>query len=89
PTAVTLEILELDAARPETWQLVGLVRLCMQGCKLSIDDFGLGASNIERLLQLPFSEFKIPTEFVRGMADYARKSAVVAGAMLMAQRTCA
>ncbi|KGS12986.1 histidine kinase, partial [Pseudomonas coronafaciens] len=43
-------------------------------------------SNIERLLQLPFSELKIPTEFVRGMADDARKSAVVAGAMLMAQR---
>ncbi|WP_439331821.1 EAL domain-containing response regulator [Pseudomonas syringae] len=85
-TALTLEILEQDAARPETWQLEGLLRLCMQGCKLSIDDFGMGASNIDRLLQLPFSELKIPTEFVRGMADDARKSAVVAGALLMAQR---
>lgn len=85
-TALTLEILEQDAARPETWQLEGLLRLCMQGCKLSIDDFGMGASNIDRLLQLPFSELKIPTEFVRGMADPARKSAVVAGALLMAQR---
>ncbi|PBQ00960.1 EAL domain-containing response regulator [Pseudomonas congelans] len=85
-TALTLEILEQDAARPETWQLEGLLRLCMQGCKLSIDDFGMGASNIDRLLQLPFSELKIPTEFVRGMADDARKSAVVAGALLMAHR---
>ncbi len=85
-TALTLEILEQDAARPETWQMEGLLRLCMQGCKLSIDDFGMGASNIDRLLQLPFSELKMPTEFVRGMADDARKSAVVAGAMLMAQR---
>ncbi|KFE42981.1 histidine kinase [Pseudomonas congelans] len=85
-TALTLEILEQDAARPETWQLEGLLRLCMQGCKLSIDDFGMGASNIDRLLQLPFSELKVPTEFVRGMADDARKSAVVAGALLMAQR---
>lgn len=85
-TALTLEILEQDAARPETWQLEGLLRLCMQGCNLSIDDFGMGASNIDRLLQLPFSELKIPTEFVRGMADDARKSAVVAGALLMAQR---
>ena len=84
--ALTLEILEQDAARPEAWQLEGLLRLCMKGCKLSIDDFGMGASNIERLLQLPFSELKIPTEFVRGMAEDARKSAVVAGAMLMAQR---
>ncbi|WP_431191786.1 EAL domain-containing response regulator [Pseudomonas syringae] len=85
-TALTLEIIEQDAARPETWQLEGLLRLCMQGCKLSIDDFGMGASNMDRLLQLPFSELKIPTEFVRGMADDARKSAVVAGALLMAQR---
>ncbi|MCI3944273.1 putative signaling protein [Pseudomonas syringae] len=85
-SALTLEILEQDAARPENWQLEGLLRLCMQGCKLSIDDFGMGASNIERLLQLPFTELKIPTEFVRGMADDARKSAVVAGAMLMAKR---
>ncbi len=85
-SALTLEILEQDAARPENWQLESLLRLCMQGCRLSIDDFGMGASNIERLLQLPFSELKIPTEFVRGMADDARKSAVVAGAMLMAQR---
>ena len=85
-SALTLEILEQDAARPETWQLEALLRLCMLGCKLSIDDFGMGASNIERLLQLPFSELKIPTEFVRGMADDARKSVVVAGAMLMAQR---
>ncbi|KPW71376.1 EAL domain-containing protein [Pseudomonas cannabina] len=84
--ALTLEVLEQDAARPETWQLEGLLRLCMQGCKLSIDDFGMGASNVDRLLQLPFSELKIPTEFVRGMAEDARKSAVVAGAMLMAQR---
>ncbi|SDW05717.1 EAL domain, c-di-GMP-specific phosphodiesterase class I (or its enzymatically inactive variant) [Pseudomonas syringae] len=84
--ALTLEVLEQDAARPETWQLEGLLRLCMQGCKLSIDDFGMGASNLDRLLQLPFSELKIPTEFVRGMAEDARKSAVVAGAMLMAQR---
>nr|WP_164989680.1 EAL domain-containing response regulator [Pseudomonas syringae] len=85
-TALTLEILEQDAARPETWQLEGLLRLCMQGCKLSIDDFGMGASNIDRLLQLPFSELKIPTEFVRGMADDGRKSTVVAGALFMAQR---
>ncbi|WP_122293490.1 MULTISPECIES: EAL domain-containing response regulator [Pseudomonas syringae group] len=85
-SALTLEILEQDAARPETWQLEALLRLCMLGCKLSIDDFGMDASNIERLLQLPFSELKIPTEFVRGMADDVRKSAVVAGAMLMAQR---
>ena len=83
---LTLEMLEQDAEEPKAWQMEGLLRLCMHGCRLSIDDFGMGASSIERLLQWPFSELKIPTEFVRGMAEDARKSAVVAGTMLMAKR---
>ncbi|WP_122558946.1 EAL domain-containing protein, partial [Pseudomonas viridiflava] len=66
-SVLTLEILEQDAQQPQNWQLEELLRLCMQGCELSIDDFGMGASNIDRLLQLPFSELKIPTDFVRGI----------------------
>jgi EAL domain-containing protein (putative c-di-GMP-specific phosphodiesterase class I)/ActR/RegA family two-component response regulator len=83
---LTLEIIEQVAAEPETWQLEGLLRLRMHGCRLSIDDFGTGASNIQRLLQLPFTELKVPAEFVRGMAEDPRKSAVVAGAMLIARQ---
>ena len=83
---LTLEIIEQVADEPTPWQLEGLLRLRLRGCKLSIDDFGTGASNIQRLLQLPFSELKIPTEFVRGMADDERKSAVVTGAMFIARR---
>jgi EAL domain-containing protein (putative c-di-GMP-specific phosphodiesterase class I)/ActR/RegA family two-component response regulator len=86
PRILTLEIIEQAAPEPATWQLESLLRLRMHGCKLSIDDFGTGASNIQRLLQLPFSELKIPAEFVRGMAQDSRKSAVVAGAMLIARR---
>ena len=85
-SVLTLEILEQDAVQHQGWQIEDLLRLCMQGCTLSIDDFGMGASNIERLLQLPFSELKIPTDFVRGMSEDPRKAAVVAGAMVMAQR---
>jgi EAL domain-containing protein (putative c-di-GMP-specific phosphodiesterase class I)/ActR/RegA family two-component response regulator len=83
---LTLEIVEWGGDEPVAWQLEGLLRLRMQGCKLSIDDFGTGASNIQRLLQLPFSELKIPAEFVRGMADDERKCAAVSGAMLIARR---
>lgn len=84
--ALTLEVLEQDAGQPQTLQVEALLRLRMHGCRLSIDDFGTGASNIQRLLQLPFCELKIPTEFVRGMGDDPRKSAVVAGAMFIARR---
>ncbi|RMW06031.1 hypothetical protein ALO99_200002 [Pseudomonas coronafaciens pv. porri] len=48
----------------------------MLGCKLSIDDFGMGASNIERLLQLPFSELK-NTHRVR--ARHGRRCAQICG----------
>ncbi|MFJ4141555.1 EAL domain-containing protein [Pseudomonas sp. NPDC089734] len=85
-SVLTLEILEHEALQPRAGQLEGLLRLRMQGCKLSIDDFGMGASNIHRLLQLPFSELKIPAEFVQGVADDPRQAAVVAGALFMARR---
>lgn len=82
---LTVEIVESSALQISNVQMENLLRLRMQGCKLSIDDFGTGASNIERLLQLPFSELKIPAEFIRGMADDGRKAAVVAGACTMAR----
>lgn len=83
---LTLEIVEQSARQMAVVQFENLLRLRMAGCRLSIDDFGTGASNIQRLLEMPFNELKIPAEFVRGMADDRRKSAVVAGAMYMAQK---
>ncbi|WP_095144238.1 EAL domain-containing protein [Pseudomonas sp. Irchel s3b6] len=83
---LTLEIVENPSLQTTAAHLEGLLRLRMQGCHLSIDDFGTGASNIQRLLQLPFSELKIPAEFVRGIGDNGRKASVVAGALFMAQK---
>jgi EAL domain-containing protein (putative c-di-GMP-specific phosphodiesterase class I) len=85
-SVLTLEIVENPSLQTTTAALEGLLRLRMQGCHLSIDDFGTGASNIQRLLQLPFSELKIPAEFVRGIGEDERKASVVAGALIMAQR---
>jgi EAL domain-containing protein (putative c-di-GMP-specific phosphodiesterase class I) len=86
PQMLTLEIVEQSARQMAVVQFENLLRLRMTGCRLSIDDFGTGASNIQRLLEMPFNELKIPAEFVRGMAEDRRKSAVVAGAMYMAQK---
>lgn len=83
---LTLEIVESPDLQATSRHLEGLLRLRMQGCHLSIDDFGTGASNIQRLLQLPFSELKIPAEFVRGIGSDGRKAAVVAGALVMARK---
>jgi EAL domain-containing protein (putative c-di-GMP-specific phosphodiesterase class I)/ActR/RegA family two-component response regulator len=86
PQMLTLEIVEQSSRQMAVVQFENLLRLRMAGCRLSIDDFGTGASNIQRLLEMPFNELKIPAEFVRGMADDRRKSAVVEGAMFMARK---
>ena len=85
-SALTLEVIETHGCQLDSNQLEGLLHLRIQGCQLSIDDFGMGVSNLQRLLELPFSELKLPSEFVRGMADDGRKAAVVAGALIMARR---
>jgi EAL domain-containing protein (putative c-di-GMP-specific phosphodiesterase class I)/ActR/RegA family two-component response regulator len=86
PQMLTLEVVEQSARQMAVMQFENLLRLRMAGCRLSVDDFGTGASNIQRLLELPFSELKIPAEFVRGLADDRRKTAVVGGALFMAQK---
>jgi EAL domain-containing protein (putative c-di-GMP-specific phosphodiesterase class I)/ActR/RegA family two-component response regulator len=86
PQMLTLEVIEQSARQLAVVHFENLLRLRLAGCRLSIDDFGTGASNIQRLLELPFSELKIPAEFVRGLADDRRKSAIVGGALFMAQK---
>lgn len=85
-SALTLEIVETAGGTLDSQQLEGLLHLRILGCQLSIDDFGMGVSNVQRLLELPFSELKLPSEFIRGMAHDGRKAAVVAGALMMARR---
>jgi EAL domain-containing protein (putative c-di-GMP-specific phosphodiesterase class I)/ActR/RegA family two-component response regulator len=85
-SVLTLELLERRQAPATSVELEALLRLRMLGCRLAIDDFGVGDANIQRLLDLPFSELKISSQFVRGMAEDGRKAAVVAGALIMARR---
>ncbi|MDD0976977.1 EAL domain-containing protein [Pseudomonas fontis] len=85
-SVLTLEIIETQDCQLDSRQLEALLHLRILGCQLSIDDFGTGVSNLQRLLELPFSELKLPSEFVRGMGQDGRKAAVVAGAMITARR---
>ena len=86
PHVLTLEVVEQSAGQLAVAPFESLLRLRMAGCRLSIDDFGTGASNIRRLLDMPFSELKIPAEFVNGLSEDSRKSAVVDGALVMARQ---
>ncbi|MGR2709937.1 hypothetical protein B7453_19115 [Pseudomonas sp. IB20] len=84
--SLTLELVETSRLKTDSAHVTGLLRLRMMGCKLSIGDFGVGGTSLQRLLELPFSELKIPPAFASGMASDDRKAAVVAGAMSMAGR---
>ena len=68
PRHVILEVTEAgpNGMRPE--EIEALLRLRMKGHQLSIDDFGTGASSLERLVRIPFDELKIDRLFVRDIA---------------------
>lgn len=83
---LTLELVETSRLKTDSAHVAGLLRLRMMGCKLSIGDFGVGGTSLQRLLELPFTELKIPPAFASAMASDDRKAAVVAGAMSMAAR---
>ena len=82
--SLTLELVETSRLKTDSAHVTGLLRLRMVGCKLSIGDFGVGGTSLQRLLELPFTELKVPPAFACGMAGDGRKAAVVAGAMSMA-----
>ena len=84
--SLTLELVETSTLKTDSAHVTGLLRLRMLGCQLSIGDFGTGGTSLQHLLELPFTELKIPPAFACGMANDDRKAAVVAGAMSMAAR---
>jgi diguanylate cyclase (GGDEF)-like protein len=62
---------EIDRALPTLYRLRDL------GVRLSVDDFGTGASSLSYLRQLPVQEVKIDDSFVQGMATDSGDLAIV------------
>ncbi|WP_067495819.1 bifunctional diguanylate cyclase/phosphodiesterase [Actinoplanes sp. TFC3] len=62
---------EIDRALPTLYRLRDL------GVRLSVDDFGTGASSLSYLRQLPVHEVKIDDSFVQGMATDSGDLAIV------------
>ncbi|NCE93595.1 EAL domain-containing protein [Pseudomonas sp. L13] len=76
-SSLTFELTESGLLEASATCLESLVRLRMIGCRLSIDDFGVGFSSLQRLCQLPFNEIKLDREFVRGLGHDPRCEAVI------------
>ena len=66
PSSVVLEVTESQIMADVLKPLEILTRLRMKGVGLSIDDYGTGASSMQQLKRIPFTELKIDREFVAG-----------------------
>lgn len=86
PQYVVLEITESAAMTNVAPALENLARLCMNGFVLSIDDYGTGASNLQQLTRIAFSELKIDQSFVKGFAENKALRIVVESSIDMAHK---
>jgi len=82
---ITLEVTEERLLDYDANVLEVLSRLRLLGFKLSIDDFGTGATSIEQLRLYPFNELKIDKTFIQGaQEDLFAKTTVEASIRLAA-----
>jgi EAL domain-containing protein (putative c-di-GMP-specific phosphodiesterase class I) len=72
---IVLELTERGVGDLTSLDIETMTRIRLDGYLLSLDDFGVGNSSIQRLVQLPFSEIKIDRMFIRDVttSDEARK----------------
>lgn len=67
---IVLEITEKSLSESlEQKFLANILRLRLNGFEISIDDFGMEASNIERVVMLPINEIKIDKKITQGLYD--------------------
>ena len=84
-SCLTFEITESGLLEVSPRVLETLIRLRMMGAGLSIDDFGIGYSSLERLCLLPFTEIKLDACFVRDLDRSRRNRAVISSTLALAQ----
>ena len=77
PSRITLEITETARIPDFDRARAALTSLKALGARISIDDFGVGAANLETLLRLPFDELKIDRAFVARIRDDTKARSIV------------
>ena len=82
-SAVMLEVTESRLMADIVGPLEILTRLRMKGVGLSIDDYGTGASTMQQLKRIPFTELKIDREFVFGAVEDAELRAFLASSITL------
>ena len=85
PARITLELTEEEALTSTARMLEIVGRLRLFGFKLSIDDFGKGYSNFERLQRMPFTELKIDRQFINATLHDPVAAACVTSSVALAR----
>lgn len=80
---LTFEITESGLLETSPTVLESLIRLRLMGAGLSIDDFGVGFSSLQRLCQLPFTEIKLDASFIRDLESSVGNRAVVSSTLAL------
>jgi diguanylate cyclase (GGDEF)-like protein/PAS domain S-box-containing protein len=69
PRNIALEITESTINEESLHVKENLEKLSMFGCKIAVDDFGMGYSNLKELKSIKFDILKIDKEFVSAIFD--------------------
>lgn len=86
PCHIILELTETMIIKSVARCLETAARLRIKGFHLSIDDFGTGFSNQQRLNRIPFTELKIDRSFVRDLENRESARSIVASNIDLATR---
>jgi EAL domain-containing protein (putative c-di-GMP-specific phosphodiesterase class I) len=84
PRRITLEITETGLAADTATSLEVINRLSLRQFRLSIDDFGVGQSNLQKLKNMPFSELKVDKCFVQEAHEHPVAKAIVESSVRLA-----
>lgn len=85
PRFITLEITETGLLAAPAYNMENLIRLRMYGFELAMDDFGAGYSSLARLCELPFSQIKLDSCFVRELGVEPRCQAAISSVIALSQ----
>jgi EAL domain-containing protein (putative c-di-GMP-specific phosphodiesterase class I)/FixJ family two-component response regulator len=77
PSRITLEITEANENSSLSGLRYSLTNLRIMGYQTSLDDFGMGASSLERFNELPFSELKLDRSYVYDIQRNSEHLAIV------------
>jgi len=86
-TGIVLEITEADLVGYTAEVMLAIDGLRARGALIAIDDFGIGFSNIQRVVTIRPDFVKLDMSLIRHVDDDQMLQAVVAAAVLFAQQT--